>query len=160
MPTLWLLFLYDLSWVYQSDVMVTVAKSIDLPLKLQFPYLDENNNIKFSILGLGDIIVPGLFISLCLKYDVDNCILGVSRPKTIEDFKLPLYYISLGLYILGIAMTYAAMFIFQHAQPALVFIVPVLTLSIVINRVLGTRLSLYSYNTQAMVKSEQSSQII
>lgn len=133
--------------------MVTVAKSIDLPLKLQFPYLDENNNIKFSILGLGDIIVPGLFISLCLKYDVDNCILGASRPKNIQDFKLPLYYISLGLYIVGIAMTYAAMFIFKHAQPALVFIVPVLTLSILINKMLGSRLSLYSYNTQAMVKS-------
>jgi len=140
--------------------MVTVAKSIDLPLKLQFPYLDENNNIKLSILGLGDIIIPGLFLSLCLKYDVDNCIVGVSRPKTIEDFKLALYYISLGLYILGIGMTYAAMLILKHAQPALVFIVPALTLSILINRMLGNHLSLYTYNTQAMVKSDQSSQII
>ena len=36
---LWLLFIYDLYWVYGSDVMVTVAKNIDLPLKLKFPYL-------------------------------------------------------------------------------------------------------------------------
>ena len=40
LPILWLLFLYDMFWVYGTDVMVTVAKSIDLPLKLQFPYLN------------------------------------------------------------------------------------------------------------------------
>ena len=82
LPTLWILFLYDLYWVYQSDVMVTVAKNINLPLKLLFPYLDSNE-LKFSILGLGDIIVPGLFLSLCLKYDVDNCILSINRPKSM-----------------------------------------------------------------------------
>jgi minor histocompatibility antigen H13 len=27
-PTLWLLFFYDMYWVYHSDVMVTVAKNI------------------------------------------------------------------------------------------------------------------------------------
>lgn len=36
---LWLLFFYDLYWVYQSDVMVTVAKGIELPLKLKFPFI-------------------------------------------------------------------------------------------------------------------------
>ena len=39
-PILWTLFIYDMYWVYSSDVMVTVAKGIDLPLKLQFPYID------------------------------------------------------------------------------------------------------------------------
>ena len=39
-PILWSLFLYDMYWVYSSDVMVTVAKGIDLPLKLQFPYIN------------------------------------------------------------------------------------------------------------------------
>jgi hypothetical protein len=52
------------------------------------------------------------------------------------------------------------MLILEHAQPALVFIVPILTLSIAINKTLGSRLSVYNYSTQAMVKSEQSSQII
>lgn len=40
-PILWSLFIYDMYWVYSSDVMVTVAKGIDLPLKLQFPYIDK-----------------------------------------------------------------------------------------------------------------------
>lgn len=38
LPVLWTLFFYDLYWVYQSEVMVTVARGVDLPLKLQFPY--------------------------------------------------------------------------------------------------------------------------
>ncbi len=63
-------------WVYQSDVMVTVAKSIDLPMKIKFAYLDSlTNEIKYSMLGLGDIVLPGLLVSLCIKYDIDSFII-------------------------------------------------------------------------------------
>ena len=41
LPIIWCLFFYDMYWVYESDVMVTVAKNIKLPLALQMPY----NNI-------------------------------------------------------------------------------------------------------------------
>ena len=41
LAVLWLLLIYDLYWVYASEVMVTVAKSIDLPLKLKLPYLQD-----------------------------------------------------------------------------------------------------------------------
>ena len=71
----------------------------------------------------------------------------------MSDFKLPLYYITLGFYILAIALTYTAMFMFKHAQPALVFIVPLLTISLIANKLLRNRLPLWSYNTKAMVKS-------
>jgi minor histocompatibility antigen H13 len=65
-----------LYWVYQSDVMVTVAKSIDLPMKIKFAYLDSlTNEIKYSMLGLGDIVLPGLLVSLCIKYDIDSFII-------------------------------------------------------------------------------------
>lgn len=33
---LWLLFVYDIFWVFGSDVMVTVAKKFDVPIKLLF----------------------------------------------------------------------------------------------------------------------------
>ena len=71
----------------------------------------------------------------------------------MNDFKLPLYYISLTLYILAITLTYSAMFVFKHAQPALVFIVPLLTLSLLANTFLVNRLPICSYNTKAMIKS-------
>jgi minor histocompatibility antigen H13 len=38
MLMLWGLFFYDIFWVYGTDVMLTVAKSIDAPIKLMFPY--------------------------------------------------------------------------------------------------------------------------
>lgn len=38
---LWILFFYDIFWVYGTDVMVTVAKVLDIPIKLLFPYLND-----------------------------------------------------------------------------------------------------------------------
>lgn len=71
---LWFLFFYDIFWVYGTDVMVTVAKKLDIPIKLLFPYLKPEGVEAFSMLGLGDIVIPGIFISLCLKFDIDKCI--------------------------------------------------------------------------------------
>jgi minor histocompatibility antigen H13 len=59
-------------FVYFSDIMVSVAKEIDLPLKLMFPQYTETKTIQFGMLGLGDIILPGLLVSLCIKYDIDS----------------------------------------------------------------------------------------
>ena len=61
------LIVYDISFVFGSDVMVTVAQGLDLPIKLMFPkdLLTE----QYSVLGLGDIIIPGMFVSMCLRID-------------------------------------------------------------------------------------------
>jgi minor histocompatibility antigen H13 len=69
---LWGLFFYDIFWVYGTDVMVTVAKSLDAPIKLMFPYNWSEEPPLFSMLGLGDIVIPGVFVSLCLKFDLDR----------------------------------------------------------------------------------------
>jgi minor histocompatibility antigen H13 len=37
-----------------------------------FPYNWEELPPKFSMLGLGDIVIPGVYVALCLKYDVDR----------------------------------------------------------------------------------------
>jgi minor histocompatibility antigen H13 len=50
--------------------MLTVAKSIDAPIKLLFPKNWETTPPEFSLLGLGDIVLPGIFIGLCLRYDI------------------------------------------------------------------------------------------
>lgn len=34
---LWGLFFYDIFWVFGTDVMYTVAKNIDAPIKILFP---------------------------------------------------------------------------------------------------------------------------
>jgi minor histocompatibility antigen H13 len=64
-----LLFFYDIFFVFGTDVMLTVAKGIDAPIKLKFPKDYSATPPQFSILGLGDIVIPGIFVSLCLRFD-------------------------------------------------------------------------------------------
>lgn len=126
---LWLLFFYDIFWVYGTDVMVSVAKNLDIPIKLLFPFLNEEGVEKFSMLGLGDIVLPGVFVSLCLKYDIDRCIQN-DKPKELSDFKTPYFNTCIISYIVGICATFSAMYIFNHPQPALLFLVPACTISV------------------------------
>lgn len=69
---MWGLFFYDIFWVFGTDVMVTVAKNIDAPIKLLFPIDRMALPPTFSMLGLGDIVIPGVFVAMALKYDIDR----------------------------------------------------------------------------------------
>ncbi|KAL8156540.1 signal peptide peptidase-like [Apium graveolens] len=104
------LFVYDIFWVFFTPVMVSVAKSFDAPIKLLFPTADSAR--PFSMLGLGDIVIPGIFVALALRFDV-------SRSKQSQYFKSAF----LG-YTLGLVITIVVMNWFQAAQPALLYIVP------------------------------------
>uniref|UniRef100_A0A1A9VQV5 Uncharacterized protein n=1 Tax=Glossina austeni TaxID=7395 RepID=A0A1A9VQV5_GLOAU len=66
------LFFYDIFWVFGTNVMVTVAKSFEAPIKLVFLQdwiTDGINGANFAMLGLGDIVIPGIFIALLLRFD-------------------------------------------------------------------------------------------
>ncbi|KAI9106649.1 hypothetical protein K1719_022177 [Acacia pycnantha] len=104
------LFVYDIFWVFFTPVMVSVAKSFDAPIKLLFPTSDSAR--PFSMLGLGDIVIPGIFVALALRFDV-------SRGKQPQYFKSAF----LG-YAVGVVLTIIVMNWFQAAQPALLYIVP------------------------------------
>ncbi|KAI1124861.1 signal peptide peptidase-domain-containing protein [Nemania abortiva] len=58
------LFFYDIIMVFYTPYMVTVATKLDAPVKLVF-----EGPTKASMLGLGDIVIPGMFIGLCLRFD-------------------------------------------------------------------------------------------
>ncbi|KAK8072173.1 signal peptide peptidase [Apiospora saccharicola] len=58
------LFFYDIYMVFYTPYMVTVATKLDVPIKLVF-----EGPTKSSMLGLGDIVVPGMFVGLCLRFD-------------------------------------------------------------------------------------------
>ncbi|XP_019415832.1 PREDICTED: signal peptide peptidase-like [Lupinus angustifolius] len=104
------LFVYDIFWVFFTPVMVSVAKSFDAPIKLLFPTSDSAR--PFSMLGLGDIVIPGIFVALALRFDV-------SRGKQPQYFKSA--YLG---YTFGLVLTIVVMNWFQAAQPALLYIVP------------------------------------
>ena len=118
---LWGLFLYDIFWVYGTDVMVSVAQNIDAPIKLSFPSDLSATPPKFSMLGLGDIVIPGIFVALCLKFDIDT---GVHENKKAHEISQKYFHWCFGGYTVGIITTFAVMIIFEHAQPALLFLVP------------------------------------
>uniref|UniRef100_A0A8C5Q746 Histocompatibility minor 13 n=1 Tax=Leptobrachium leishanense TaxID=445787 RepID=A0A8C5Q746_9ANUR len=100
------LFVYDIFWVFGTNVMVTVAKSFEAPIKLVFPQdllekgLEANN---FAMLGLGDIVIPG------------------HLKKNSHTY----FYTSFVAYVFGLALTIFVMHTFKHAQPALLYLVPV-----------------------------------
>ncbi|UJR09570.1 hypothetical protein I4U23_013805 [Adineta vaga] len=111
------LFIYDIFWVFGTNVMITVAKSFDAPIKLIFPQDLIENGIfaanKFAMLGLGDIVVPGAFIALMLRYDMTR------KPSSTRYFS-----VSFVAYIIALFITILILQIFKHGQPALLYIVP------------------------------------
>ncbi|KAK3393161.1 signal peptide peptidase-domain-containing protein [Podospora didyma] len=58
------LFVYDIVMVFYTPYMIAVATKIDAPIKLVFQGASG-----VSMLGLGDIIIPGLLIGLALRFD-------------------------------------------------------------------------------------------
>lgn len=110
------LFFYDIFWVFGTDVMVTVAKSFEAPIKLVFPQdllqngLSANN---FAMLGLGDIVIPGIFIALLLRFD-----------HSLKRKTKTYFHASVIAYFLGLMATIFVMHVFKHAQPALLYLVP------------------------------------
>ncbi|KAL0390770.1 UNVERIFIED_CONTAM: Signal peptide peptidase [Sesamum calycinum] len=90
------LFVYDIFWVFFTPVMVSVAKSFDAPIKLLFPTSDSAR--PFSMLGLGDIVIP---------------------EEKSQYFKSAFVGYTVGLVVTIIVMNW-----FQAAQPALLYIVP------------------------------------
>uniref|UniRef100_A0A1I8H1F8 Minor histocompatibility antigen H13 n=1 Tax=Macrostomum lignano TaxID=282301 RepID=A0A1I8H1F8_9PLAT len=110
------LFIYDVFWVFGTNVMVTVAKSFEAPIKLVFPQDLLEKGLaadKFAMLGLGDIVIPGIFVALLLRYDA-------ARGRSGR----PYFCCCLAAYCAGLLATIVVMHVFKHAQPALLYLVP------------------------------------
>ncbi|PIB00792.1 Signal peptide peptidase 2 [Cercospora beticola] len=159
------LFCYDIWAVFCTPLMVTVAKNLDVPIKMLFPRPEEG----YSMLGLGDIVLPGLYIGLCLRYDLfmhylrkqkqvqkqhcegDVCTLKTEVEKVpyvpvtgnwgerlwtmgsahkalpaalSTRFSKPYFTAAMIGYAIGMVATLVFMSVFQHAQPALLYLVP------------------------------------
>ncbi|KAG7346357.1 signal peptide peptidase [Nitzschia inconspicua] len=122
------LFFYDIFWVFGTDVMVTVAKNLDGPIKLLFPRTltpnEETGKIELSLLGLGDIVIPGFFLALLLRFDASNAKMPVDKVNIFHNFPKPYFYSAMIAYFLGLATTLFVMIQFKAAQPALLYLVP------------------------------------
>merc|ERR1712187_361434 len=111
-------FFFDIFWVFLSplifkkSVMIEVATGggtgQSVPMVLKIPALRGDFPGQFKILGLGDIAIPGLLISLLLRHDLTE---GSSRCAG---------YFSWGVigYAMGLASTFLSLYLMQHGQPA------------------------------------------
>lgn len=110
------LFVYDVFWVFGTNVMVIVANSFEAPIKLVFPQdlLEKGLGAQnFAMLGLGDIVIPGIFIALLLRFD-----------RSLNRKSNTYFYTTFFAYFLGLITTMLIMHLFNHAQPALLYLVP------------------------------------
>ena len=120
---------YDIFWVYvqphlfgNESVMVKVAKGGEkhesLPMLFLFPRLGESAG-DFSMLGYGDVILPGLLIVHNHLFDNRKVKSGPSR----ANYLVP----SIAAYIAGLLLTFMALYFEvggQGGQPALCYLVP------------------------------------
>jgi len=131
---LWGLFVYDVFWVFGTDVMVTVALSFEAPAKIIFPQSFEP--WKQGILGLGDIVIPGIFVALCLRFDDFLHRRAAKKAhhrmniNIFESFPKPYFYTVSINYLFGLGATALAMHWMKAAQPALLYLVPFTTISV------------------------------
>merc|ERR1712032_1806346 len=103
--------------------MVTVAKGVEAPIKLQFPRsLNGCGDLEFSMLGLGDIVVPGIYIAFLAKWDA--VVMGAGKASSFIYLNSTMV-----AYFLSLITTLAVMLLFNAAQPALLYIVPYVILT-------------------------------
>lgn len=94
-----------------------------------------------AMLGLGDIVVPGIFVAMMLRFDAFRA--GAWKPHHLKadaaqpastdllppapvslDFPKPYFWAQMAAYLASLAVTLGVMYVFKHAQPALLYLVP------------------------------------
>nr|GEU95416.1 signal peptide peptidase-like 4 isoform X1 [Tanacetum cinerariifolium] len=117
-------FLYDIFWVFVSkwmfheSVMIVVARGDksgeSIPMLLKIPRMFDPWG-GYSIIGFGDIILPGLLVAFSLRYDwLSN-----------KSLRAGYFLWTMIAYGLGLLITYVALNLMDgHGQPALLYIVP------------------------------------
>ncbi|XP_068131498.1 signal peptide peptidase-like 2A isoform X2 [Hyperolius riggenbachi] len=124
-----LLLLYDVFFVFITpfftkngeSIMVEVAagpsgKSEKLPVVIRVPRLEYSAmtlcDMPMSLLGFGDIIVPGLLVAYCKRFDV-------------RSSSSSIYFISCTIaYAVGMVLTFVILMVMKMGQPALLYLVP------------------------------------
>ncbi|XP_062485017.1 signal peptide peptidase-like 2A isoform X1 [Pezoporus occidentalis] len=87
-----------------------------LPVVIRVPRLGYSAStlcdMPFSLLGFGDIIVPGLLVAYCRRFDVQTSSSSV-------------YYVSCTIaYAIGMVLTFIVLALMKMGQPALLYLVP------------------------------------
>uniref|UniRef100_A0A1D1ZBA4 Minor histocompatibility antigen H13 n=1 Tax=Anthurium amnicola TaxID=1678845 RepID=A0A1D1ZBA4_9ARAE len=147
------LFFYDIFWVFGTEVMVTVAKSFDAPIKVVWPKqwhgLASDEPLQFTMLGLGDIVIPGIYVALCLRFDHSLYLKKNPNAKKYSAFPTTYFNTCFTAYILGLVTTIVIMHTFKAAQPALLYLSPACILSVLITGIVKNQLKeVFNYTAE------------
>mmetsp|Transcript_10966 Transcript_10966/g.21135 ORF Transcript_10966/g.21135 Transcript_10966/m.21135 type:complete len:216 (+) Transcript_10966:1-648(+) len=109
------LFCYDIFWVFGSDVMMTVATKVEAPVKFIYPAppSDTPRAYPFSVLGLGDVVIPGLFVRFASKID-----------EALQPQNLSYFSVATAAYAVGLLTCFGVNEITHAGQPALLYLDP------------------------------------
>ncbi|XP_033615341.1 signal peptide peptidase-like 2B isoform X3 [Fukomys damarensis] len=104
------LFIYDVFFVFITPFLTK------LPMVLKVPRLNSSPlalcDRPFSLLGFGDILVPGLLVAYCHRFDVQ-----------VQSSRV--YFVASTIaYGIGLLVTFVALALMQRGQPALLYLVP------------------------------------
>jgi len=118
-----LLFLYDIFFVFitefimKESVMVKVAtggsSGESVPMLMRVPRFNDELG-GYGMLGLGDVALPGLFVSFLMRFDYRKRLVGFQ-----SYFNLAAMWYTLGLIVTDIVLISTG-----HGQPALLYLVP------------------------------------
>ncbi|KAI1181243.1 signal peptide peptidase-domain-containing protein [Nemania sp. FL0916] len=201
------LFFYDIVMVFYTPFMVTVATKLDAPIKLVF-----QGPGKASMLGLGDIVIPGMFVGLCLRFDhymyyyrqlkfkkveletndassgqvvttsktaqmlikpdyvnprgqwgdrfwgtkLSNMLSPDATPALLASaFPKPYFHAAMAGYFLAMVATLLMLLTFNHAQPALLYLVPGVVLAVwITGAVRGELREMWTYTEDGSLDQE------
>ncbi|KAL2295089.1 hypothetical protein Nmel_018239 [Mimus melanotis] len=101
------------SLCFSSDMCLSRSK---LPMVLKVPRLNSSPlalcDRPFSLLGFGDILVPGLLVAYCHRFDIQ-----------VQSSRV--YFVACTIaYGIGLLVTFVALALMQMGQPALLYLVP------------------------------------
>ncbi|XP_074926471.1 signal peptide peptidase-like 2B isoform X1 [Chelonoidis abingdonii] len=128
---LMVLFVYDVFFVFITPFLTKTGQSImvevaagptdsatheKLPMVLKVPRLNFSPlalcDRPFSLLGFGDILVPGLLVAYCHRFDIQ-----------VQSSRV--YFVACTIaYGIGLLVTFVALALMQMGQPALLYLVP------------------------------------
>ncbi|KAG0054430.1 hypothetical protein BGZ89_002640 [Linnemannia elongata] len=145
----------DAYWTYgSSEILQAVIKQVDIPIKVVFPRLilgwPLGKAYKFASLGLGEIVAPGLFVALCLRYDQHragqrNATLGRST-----GFRKPYFIASLIAYILGLGVHFYVSHTLKTTQPLIAYLSVACILSVFLTAMVrGDSKQVFGYTSEA-----------
>merc|ERR1719225_2501304 len=103
------------------------APRLSLPGKLVFP--SSHTAGHFSMLGLGDVVMPGLLLCFVMRYDAYKRAQAARMaengiPLPANWLRISYFHCSLMGYFLGLLTATISSEVFKAAQPALLYLVP------------------------------------